>query len=128
MNAPTQVIDRHQVALDIEVDPVGTYDRLTGGKWGPGLAKWVPRYMWPGVARYVLLGVRPGSFLRAIIEGDYFEACRRADDINREALWKYAMFLHNYAPGGCFGSREHLAGWVRDGGMLGPPAEEAEQC
>jgi hypothetical protein len=120
--------ERRQIAQGIEADPVGTYDRLTGGNWGPGLAKWVPENMRPGVVRYVLLGVRPGSFLCAIIEGDYFEACRRADDINRAALWHYAMFFHNYAPGGCFGSRDHLVGWLRDGGMMGERAREVEPC
>jgi hypothetical protein len=38
------------------------------------------------------------------------------------------MFLHNYAPGGCFGSREHLTEWIKDGGILGHPNQEAEQC
>jgi len=98
MTAQTQEIDRHQIALDIEADPAGTYDRITRSEWGTGLDRWLPRHMHAGMVRYVLLGVRPGSFIQAIIVGDYFEACRRADDPNRAGLFGYAMFLHNYAP------------------------------
>ena len=128
MTAQTQEIDRHQIALDIEADPAGTYDRIARSEWGTGLDRWLPRHMHAGMVRYVLLGIRPGSFMQAIIVGDYFEACRRADDPNRAGLFGYAMFLHNYAPGGCFGSREHLTEWIKDGGILGHPNQEAEQC
>lgn len=119
---------RCQISAAIEADPVSTYDLRAGNGWGAGLERWIPEPMRAGVACYVLLGTPPGHFLRAIIEGDFFEACRRADDVNGAALRKYALFLHNYAPGGCFGRADHLADWVKAGGIIGLEAREMEPC
>lgn len=114
-----QSVDRRILALDIQANPVDAYDNFTRQGWGNGLGRWVPRHMRAAVARYVIFGTPPGSFLRAIIEGDYFEASTRADDTNRAGLWGYSMFFHNYAPGGCFGSPAHFSDWHKAGGMLG---------
>jgi hypothetical protein len=62
--------------------------------------------------------VPPGSFLMALLSNDFMEACRRADDINRKALFTYASWLHSYAPSGCYGSRECVKSW------LNPPTDE----
>lgn len=39
-----------------------------------------------------------GGFLTAIVRNDFNEACFRADDINRKALYLYALFLANKIP------------------------------
>lgn len=114
-----QSVDRRILALDIEADPVEAYDNFTNQGWGAGLGRWVPKHMRAAVARYVIFGTPPGSFLSAIIEGNYFEACSRADDTNRAGLFGYAMFFHNYAPSSCFGSAERLTDWCRSGGLFG---------
>lgn len=86
----------------------------------------IPSHMHNGLARYIVSGRLPGSFLRAVLRGELFEAVGRADDINRERLVDYVIFLHNYAPTGCYGSAEHVSGWVFDGGILGPRLGEAK--
>lgn len=39
-----------------------------------------------------------GDFLNAFINNDLWEACMRADDVNRRSLWIYVQFLYNVAP------------------------------
>ena len=50
------------------------------------------------VVAWVILGECYDDFLEAVIEGDLFTACAMADDVNRHALFRYAMFFHNHAP------------------------------
>lgn len=118
--------DPSLIAAEIEVDPAAAYNRMTG--WGAGLEKWVPAHMRAGMARYVVLGVLPGSFLRAVLSNDLMEAGRMADDENRRRLFDYVMFLINYAPSDCYGSPEAMLAWAKRGGMLSRPAEEAQPC
>jgi len=40
-----------------------------------------------------------GDFLSAVVRNDFCQACIRADDINRKALYLYALFLYNKIPG-----------------------------
>ena len=116
--------DRYALAVAIDENPDEAYSRVAGKEWGAGL-RWVPDHMRAGLVRYLLFGILPGSFTRAIISNDYFEACRRADDANRTMLFGYAMFFVNYAPGGCYGSAAHMAEWAKQGGMLGQEPEVA---
>ena len=39
-----------------------------------------------------------GSFLTAVVKNDLLMACLRADDVNRKALFLYALFLSNKIP------------------------------
>lgn len=69
-------------------------------------------YMADGMKLYLENGIAPGSFMHAVLEGDLFSACARADGINRHNIWKWAEWLHNYAPSGSFGSPERVAKWI----------------
>lgn len=40
-----------------------------------------------------------GHFLTAVVQNDFRKACTRADDINRKALYLYALFMYNKVPG-----------------------------
>ncbi|MAM60830.1 MAG: hypothetical protein CMH11_05005 [Maritimibacter sp.] len=108
-----------QTAQAIEADPVAAYAAHHTPESADGLRRKVPEHMQAGMVRYILLGIIPGSFLSAVLEGDLFNAVRRADDANRAALHDYAIFLFNYAPGGCFGSEDRLRAWSHDGGLIG---------
>lgn len=79
----------------------------------------LPAYMQAGMRRYIENGIPPGSFLTAVLSNDLMEAFRRADDVNRLAMLDYAMFLHNEAPCGCFGSPEHVKDWIAQSGLAG---------
>ena len=39
-----------------------------------------------------------GDFLTAVVRNDFCEACYYADDVNRKALYLYAIFLANKLP------------------------------
>jgi len=39
-----------------------------------------------------------GDFLTAVVRNDFSEACFQADNINRKALYLYALFLANKIP------------------------------
>lgn len=39
-----------------------------------------------------------GHFLTAIVNNNFIEACIQADDVNRRALYLYAMFMLNRMP------------------------------
>lgn len=72
----------------------------------------IPRYMIPGLTRYFVNRVRPGSFLTAVLQNDFMEALGHADHTNINCLKAYGMFLYNHAPLGSYGSRENVESWL----------------
>lgn len=79
----------------------------------------IPSHMCGAILRYVLVGIEPGGFLGAVICNDLVGAVARADDENIRLLPEYVRVFYNHAPGNCWGSRERLDQWARDGGMGG---------
>ena len=79
----------------------------------------LPPHMHGAMKRYIEQGIEPGSFLVAVLSNDMMEACARADSVNRNFLPDYAMFLYNYAPRGCYGSKEKVIAWVERRGLEG---------
>lgn len=79
----------------------------------------LPEHMRDGMRRYIENGIPPGSFQRAVLSNDLMEAFKRADDVNSAAMIDYARFLYNEAPGGCYGSPEHVKGWIAHRGLSG---------
>lgn len=71
-------------------------------------------YMADAMRNYFEYGVLPGHFGTALLTGDFFEICQRADDANRRNLWEWACWLYNYAPAGSFGTKENVAAWVAE--------------
>ena len=84
----------------------------------------VPEYMRAGVARYVVRGVPPGHFLKALFCNDFMEMGRRADGENGRALMEYAKLLYNHLPAGSFGSESNYREWVLRGGLNGNDKHE----
>ena len=79
----------------------------------------VPGHMLDAVERYLINGIPPGSFLRAVISNDLREACSRADDENARALHDWVRFFYNYTPGTCWGSLARYDEWIEAGGWIG---------
>ena len=65
-----------------------------------------------GFRIYIERHVLPGSFVRACLENNLTMAFGKADEINRERRSDIVRFLHNEAPGTCWGSRERVKAWV----------------
>lgn len=82
----------------------------------------LPEHMRGGMRRYIENGIPPGSFQSAVLSNDLMGAYQKADDINTAAMRDYAMFLHNDAPGGCYGSPAHVEDWIKQGGLNGGAA------
>jgi hypothetical protein len=83
----------------------------------------IPEHMHGGVSRYVMHGIPMGDFGRLILSNDFMGAVGRADQDNRDALANWAIFLYNYVPGGCKGSPERVADWIKSGGIVGQQSE-----
>ena len=50
------------------------------------------------ISRWYHEGYPLGDFLTAVVRNDFCEACYHADDVNRKALFLYAIFLANNIP------------------------------
>ena len=76
-------------------------------------------YMAQGLQNYIELGIPPGSFLTALLCNDFMEACRKADDTNRQVLFEWGGFLYNELPIGSFGSPDAFDRWIAHRGLAG---------
>ncbi|CUH60271.1 hypothetical protein [Thalassobacter stenotrophicus] len=119
---------RSELSQETFDDPVEAYSKYAGGELGEGLRRWIPAHMRAGLARYILLGILPGSFLRSVLQTDLIQATAKADEVNREQLYKYVLFLVNYAPAGCCGSLEAIQQWSVRGGLVNQPARGGAPC
>ena len=75
----------------------------------------VPEHCRRGLLDYLRYGVPPGHFLQAVLSNDLREACSRADEINRRALYDYVFVLYNDAPGAAWGSPDKVKAWINAG-------------
>ena len=62
---------------------------------------------------YMEHGLQPGHFLTALLSNDLMECCRRADEDNGAALFRWCSWLYNEAPIGSFGSPEAVRLWMK---------------
>lgn len=77
----------------------------------------IPDYMHGGLVRWIHEGVRPGSFLAAILENDLKGAIENADENNITRIYGYMQFLYTSAPAACWGSKDKVFQWQTDGGL-----------
>ena len=77
----------------------------------------LPPHMHGAIVRWIERGIRPGDFLTALLSNDLMEAFGRADDQNTAAMQNWVIYLHNYAPIGCFGSPAKFQAWHEQGGL-----------
>ncbi len=73
----------------------------------------VPTHTQSGINNYVCNGVPTGSFLRAVLSNDLFEAFCRADSDNTENMLGIVTFIYNYVPGCCYGNVAKVKEWLR---------------
>ena len=72
----------------------------------------IPRALHDGLVRYLVDGIRPGSFLAAVLENDLREAVTRANPVeNFLTLPSLVRFLFNEAPAHAWGSPERVTVW-----------------
>lgn len=78
----------------------------------------VPLHHREGMARYVLWGIKPGSFLTAVLCNDLYGALARMD-VGAENLWQLAFTLARAAPADSYGSVTAVREWCASGGVFG---------
>lgn len=64
------------------------------------------------INNYLDHGLRPGSFLRAVLENDLHTAIARADADNREALGHIVAWVCKWAPYESFGNPVNVDKWL----------------
>lgn len=75
----------------------------------------IPAQLQPGLVRYLVDGIRPGSFLAAVLENNLAEAVMRANpDEHFQALPGLVRFLNLQAPAESWGSRAKVEAWARE--------------
>jgi hypothetical protein len=83
----------------------------------------IPEHMRGSVTRWIEMGFPApklmGRFLQAVLTNDLMNSFAYADDENRAGMRGWVMFLHNYAPSGCYGSKEKLDAWHAAGDSRG---------
>lgn len=84
----------------------------------------VPWHLREGVMAYCMQGRPIGHFLSAVMCNDLRDAVARGDDNSLAGLKGLVQFLHNYAPGGCWGSPARHMAWMADGGLIGMVARK----
>jgi len=78
-----------------------------------------------GLLLYLRFGLRPGTFLTAVLSNDLRGACAAADEVNRLALYDYVYVLYNCAPLAAWGSPELVADWIQRGTEMRVTAVDA---
>ena len=73
----------------------------------------VPEHNILGLWDYYMHGISTGTFLQAVLTNDLHLACRKADAINRTALFDIVNFLHNVFPCDAWGSPEVVEKWLQ---------------
>lgn len=77
----------------------------------------IPSHMQAGLRSWIEEGVVPGGFLCAVLENNLRESIAKADMVNKHSLASYVEFLYNYAPSGCWGSKEKVEDWAARRGL-----------
>ena len=100
-------------------DMIGCSER---DRYRDGLHQMIPHYMHEALINYLERGAIPGDFLQAVISHNFCVAVTRADGVNEASLRQYAIFLLNFVPDDCHGSRKKMIAWNKRGGLLGRKA------
>jgi hypothetical protein len=72
----------------------------------------LPDALQGGAQRWIESGIRPGSFLSAVIGNNLKEACHRADEENVRRLVQIVAWFYNEAPAPCWGSVAKAKMWA----------------
>ena len=73
----------------------------------------VPQHTQASLNNYIRNGAPTGSFLRAVLRGDLFEAYAHADSENTANMVDIVSFIYNYMPGCCYGDEDTIREWLR---------------
>lgn len=87
----------------------------------------LPEHIRKGMQNYVEHGIKPGSFLTAVIQNDFYLAATKADWINLRALPDIARFMLDQMPDKAWGSRTIMHNYIQVKRKIEIGAEERPQ-
>lgn len=67
-----------------------------------------------GLALYLGAGIRPGSFLSAVLENNLLSAVRNADPVSQQATFGIVRWLANQAPATAWGSERRVSDYIAE--------------
>ena len=79
----------------------------------------LPEHMQDAAQRYIENGIRPGSFLTAVLENNLFRTVNFADETNRQSIGHWVLWLTWEIPAPAWGSKEKVDAWIKQGGLKG---------
>ena len=89
-------------------------------EYQPALGDMVPDHLRGGLARYLLDGIRPGSFMSHCIENDLMHAAVSAGAVVTVGdIRAICLLLHSCAPAWAIGSPKAIDAWTAAGGFNG---------
>jgi hypothetical protein len=74
----------------------------------------VPEHLHEGLRRFLVDGILPGHFLRAVLENDLAQAFLRSDPESRAGLHSLVLFLHHDAPADAWGHTYNVRTWCQN--------------
>jgi len=110
--------EKRQLYADIDANPIKAF-KVQLKRGDATYLTMLPDYMLGGICRYLILGIKPGSFLTSIVAGEWDLARKRADATNAMFIDTYRAFLDEECPKGCHGSPEAVRAWCEKGGLVG---------
>jgi hypothetical protein len=89
----------------------------------------IPSYTAKKLMEYVMEGVGPGGFLKAVLSNNLMDSINYADVANERALHSIVAWLWNHCPDDAQGSCEKYHKWIEAGGVKGREAlREAKEA
>lgn len=74
----------------------------------------IPDWVKDSLDRYVNHRIETGSFMRAVLENDLFEAINRGDKDSLEALPNIVRYIYNNVRSDCYGSPQRVREWLKN--------------
>ncbi len=93
-------------ALENEKDCLAGLRQINAAKKNP-----IPDHVLPGLARWLVNGIVPGSFLEAMLSNDLRGVMQSADDENLQRIPDIWNFLYMEIPSSAWGSHERMVKW-----------------
>lgn len=73
----------------------------------------LPEGLRDGVKLYIEDGIKPGSFLTAVVCNDLKESFGRADENSIRRMFDIVSFFYNEVPLNCWGSKKNMETWMQ---------------
>ncbi len=74
----------------------------------------IPKNCIKALDRYSEKHIRPGDFLKSVLENNLFLSVSLADDYNITILPVYVNYMYNKLPMLCWGNKEKVEKWLKE--------------